>query len=254
MKLDITQELGWVTRKVQQREHLGRPARVVIARRDYDTDIADLWDAITNPERLPHWFLPVSGELRVGGRYQLLGNAGGEIQACAPPQQLALTWQFGSEMSWLEVQLTRATTASPDGASSNGASLDAASLDAASPDAVSPDAVSSAAPRTRLELRHIAHVGGDRWDQFGPGAVGVGWDLTLRGLGRHVWAGGSIDRVAALAWLASDEGKQFVRESSDSWCRAAIAAGEVSEVASAAAARTTAAYTGETVPAASTRG
>jgi len=228
MKLDITDELGWVTREVQQREHLGRPARVVVARRDYDADIADVWDAITNPERLPHWFLPVSGELRVGGRYQLLGNAGGEIQSCAPPQRLALTWQFGSELSWLEVQLRVASAAS--------------------------DAVSSAAVRTRLELRHIAHVGADRWEQFGPGAVGVGWDLTLRGLGRHVSAGGSVDRVAALAWLALDEGKQFVRESSDSWCRAAIAAGEVSEVASAAAARTTAAYTGQTVPAASTRG
>jgi uncharacterized protein YndB with AHSA1/START domain len=216
---DISQELGCVTREVRQQERHGRPARVVVASRDYDTDIQDVWDAITNPERLPRWFLPLSGELHVGGRYQLQGNAGGQIQSCTPPRQLGLTWEFGSEISWLEVQL----------------------------EVVNPEL-------TRLELRHIAHVGGDRWEQFGPGAVGVGWDLTLRGLGRHLASGVSVERGAALIWLASEEGKQFVRESSDSWCNAAIRAGEVEDVARVAAARTTAAYTGETVPAASTRG
>jgi uncharacterized protein YndB with AHSA1/START domain len=222
LKHDITQELGWVTREVQQREHDGRPARVVVARRDYDTDSADLWDAITNPERLPRWFLPLSGELRVGGRYQLQGNAGGQIQICVAPRELALSWEFGSEITWLEVQLSELSAAAPQ--------------------------------RTRLELRHIAHVAGERWAQFGPGAVGVGWDLTLRGLGRHLSDGASIEPGAALAWLASSEGKQFVRQSSESWCQAAIAAGEAADAARAAAARTTAAYTGETVPAASTRG
>lgn len=219
MKLDITQELGSVTREVLQQERDGRAARVVVVRRDFDSNIQDVWDAITNPERLPRWFLPLSGELRAGGRYQLQGHAGGEIQTCTPPCQLGLTWEFGSEASWLEVQLEGVST-----------------------------------ERTRLELRHIAHVGRDRWEQFGPGAVGVGWDLTLRGLDRHLSNGGSVERGDAMAWLGSDEGKQFVRESSDGWCNAAIAAGERADVAGAAAARTTAAYTGETVPAASTRG
>ena len=30
---------------------------------------------------------------------------------------------------------------------------------------------------TRLELEHIAHVDDERWAEFGPGAVGIGWDL-----------------------------------------------------------------------------
>jgi len=222
MNQEITQELAWVSREVQQLEHAGRPARAVVASRTYDTNLEDLWDAITNPERLTRWFLPLSGELRIGGRYQLQGNAGGEIQTCAAPRELALTWEFGSEVSWLEVQLSELSPAPPT--------------------------------RTRLALRHIAHVAGDRWAQFGPGAVGVGWDLTLRGLGRHLSHGASIDPDAALAWLASSEGKQFVRQSSEGWGQAAIAAGEPADAASAAAARTTAAYTGETVPAASTRG
>ena len=34
-----------------------------------DAAIDDVWDACTNPERIPRWFLPVSGDLRLGGRY-----------------------------------------------------------------------------------------------------------------------------------------------------------------------------------------
>ena len=33
----------------------------------YDTDIEDLWDACTDPERLARWIAKVSGDLRVGG-------------------------------------------------------------------------------------------------------------------------------------------------------------------------------------------
>jgi uncharacterized protein YndB with AHSA1/START domain len=43
----------------------------------YAAPVEDVWDACTNPARIPRWFLPVSGELRLGGRYQLEGNAGG---------------------------------------------------------------------------------------------------------------------------------------------------------------------------------
>jgi hypothetical protein len=47
-----------------------------------------------------------------------------------------------------------------------------------------------------------------------------------------------------MAWLGSDDGKQFVHRSSDDWRRASVAAGTDEAAASAAAARTTAAYTG----------
>src|SRR5437879_817894 len=76
-----------------------------------------------------------------------------------------------------------------------------------------------------LELEHGAHVDCDLWDQFGPGAVGVGWDLALLGLGRHLDAGAAVDRAASAAWTASEEGEAFVRRSSDDWGRASIAAG-----------------------------
>jgi uncharacterized protein YndB with AHSA1/START domain len=214
MKLDPLQQLGLVTREVQDQERHGRPARVVVASREYDTEIEDLWEAITSAERIPRWFLPITGELRLGGRYQLEGNAGGEIQTCVPPRQLAVTWEFGGGVTWLEVTLSPVDSA-----------------------------------RTRLELRHTAHIE-DHWKKFGPGAVGIGWELGLYGLAQYFAAGGAaVDRAEAMAWMGSEAGKAFIRRSSDGWCQAAIAGGDAPDVARAQAARTTAAYTGEPAPA-----
>ena len=103
---DVVRYIGAVTREVQTREFQGRPARVVVASCAYDTPIDDVWDAITSAERIPRWFLPVSGDLRLGGRYQLQGNAGGKITACEPPRTLDLTWEFGGQTSWVNVRLS----------------------------------------------------------------------------------------------------------------------------------------------------
>jgi uncharacterized protein YndB with AHSA1/START domain len=202
--------VGAIVRQVTRRDHRGKPAWVVIATRNYDTDIDDLWDALTSAERIPRWFLPISGELKPGGRYQFQGNAGGKITRCEPPRLLSVTWEYGAEVSWLNVTLT-----------------------------------ADASAGTRLQLEHIAHVEGDRWDRFGPGAVGVGWDLGLMGLASYLASGVGVDPAAAVAWQASEEGKAFMRESSEAWGRASIAAGTERSAAHAAASRTTAFYTGE---------
>jgi hypothetical protein len=121
-----------------------------------------------------------------------------------------VTWEFGGSTSWLTIKLG-----------------------------------DDPAGGTRLELEHIAHVDDGMWDQFGPGAVGVGWDLAIMGLGRHIETGATVDPNEAAAWSASDEGKDFVRRSSADWCRASIAAGTDEAAAKAAADRTTAFYSGE---------
>jgi uncharacterized protein YndB with AHSA1/START domain len=213
MNIDIAATLGAVVREISSRQHEGRMARVLVAARTYDTDIDDLWDALTGAERIPRWFLPVSGDLRLGGRYQLQGNAGGEIQACEPPRRLAVTWEYGGDVSWVTVKLAD----DPKGG-------------------------------TRLELEHVAHADPKRWDEFGPGAVGVGWDGVIMGLGRHLETGAAVDPQAAMAWMASPEGKDVLRGSSDAWCAASIATGTDAAAARAAAARTTAFYTGESPP------
>ena len=66
MKVEVEEIIGTVTREVSSREHEGKLARVVVATRDYDTHVHDLWEALTSPERIPRWFLPVSGDLRLG--------------------------------------------------------------------------------------------------------------------------------------------------------------------------------------------
>jgi uncharacterized protein YndB with AHSA1/START domain len=209
MHIDIQGHLGAVTRGVETREHQGQPVRVIIAARTYDTTVEDLWDAITTAERIPRWFLPVSGDLRPGGRFQLQGNAGGEILRCEPPRHLTVTWEWAGNVSWLEVRLA----AEPGGGA-------------------------------RLVLEHMAPED-DHWRQFGAGAGGVGWDMALMGLGEHLTGKAAVDPASAGAWMVSDEGRAFMRGSSDSWREASIASGIPPEVARAAAARTLAAYTGE---------
>ena len=217
MQFDVARQIGAVVREVASREHDGKTARVVIASRSYATSIEDAWDALTSAERIPRWFLPITGELRLGGRYQLQGNAGGTITECEPPRHLAVSWEFGGGTSWVVVRL------SEEGAES-----------------------------TRLELEHIAHEDEEFlkfWDQFGPGAVGVGWDLSLLGFGRHVETGETIGHEAAEAWALSDEGKHYVRSTSEAWREASTTFGTDPQAAREAADRTTAFYTGEGGPA-----
>lgn len=97
---------------------------------------------------------------------------------------------------------------------------------------------------TRFELEHIAYVDDERWAEFGPGAVGVGRDLGLMGLARHLSSGGSLDPKESMAWLGSEEGRRYVTPSSEGWYEASVAAGTPQAAARAAADRTTAAYTG----------
>jgi hypothetical protein len=88
MTTDPLAFLGAATRTVSTRDD---GAKVLVATRRYDTSIEDLWDALTSAERIPRWLLPISGELRLGGRYQLEGNAGGEILRCEPPRAPGLS-------------------------------------------------------------------------------------------------------------------------------------------------------------------
>jgi hypothetical protein len=65
-------------------------------------------------------------------------------------------------------------------------------------------------------------------------------------------SGAGVDPQAAVAWIASEEGRRFMTLSSGRWGEGSIAAGTDSTAARAAAERTTAFYTG--TPAASRTG
>src|SRR5436189_1049365 len=105
MPFDAIAYAGAIVRNVKSVERDGKPAKAVVATATYETSIEDLWDAVTTASRIKRWFLPVGGELKLGGRYQLEGNAGGTITACDAPTFFATTWEFGGQTSWVEVQL-----------------------------------------------------------------------------------------------------------------------------------------------------
>jgi uncharacterized protein YndB with AHSA1/START domain len=70
----------------------------------YDTDIKDLWSAITDPVRLARWYGKVEGDLRPGGEFRLYVEASqwegaGRIDTCEPPRHLVLTNRQSDE-SW----------------------------------------------------------------------------------------------------------------------------------------------------------
>jgi len=61
----------------------------------YDTDIDDLWSALTDPGRLARWYGRVEGKLRPGGELQVhipdAGERTGHVDACEPPRRLLVT-------------------------------------------------------------------------------------------------------------------------------------------------------------------
>jgi uncharacterized protein YndB with AHSA1/START domain len=77
----------------------------------YNTDIEDLWEACTTPERLVRWIAEVSGDLLVGSTVQAAFTstwAGpARIEVCDRPHHLLLTMDPGTEdESELEAWLT----------------------------------------------------------------------------------------------------------------------------------------------------
>jgi len=195
-----------VSRSIDTRTVDGEQVRVATIARTYPTDVEDLWEACTTAERIARWFLPVTGDLRLGGRYQLEGNAAGTVQRCDPPHRFVATWEFAGGVSAITVTLT----------------------------AVDAD-------RTRLELEHVGNVPEDFWDTYGPGATGIGWDLGLLGLARHL--DDPSARVDEAGFGASTEGRRFITESGEGWYAAALASGLDERAQREAADRSIAFYT-----------
>jgi uncharacterized protein YndB with AHSA1/START domain len=204
--IDIIEEINAISRAVGSGRIPAGACRTITVRRAYDADVDDVWDAITDPERLSRWFLPVTGDLRLGGTYQLKGNAGGEILHCEPPKLLKVTWVFGEDVTDVDITEVEVRLSPTD------------------------------AGGTALELAHAAVVPAERWTEYGPGAVGVGWDLTLLGLGLYLSTGEGIEDPEA--WESSPEARGFSTASAQAWGVAHEASGATAAEASVAAENT----------------
>jgi uncharacterized protein YndB with AHSA1/START domain len=211
IEIDVDHQIKAVRRNLGTREIETGKAHVVTVSQSYDTDAEDLWNAVTNVERIPRWFLPISGDLMVGGSYQLEGQAAGTILTCDPPKNFTATWEFGGNVSWIDVSV------SGDG----------------------PD-------RARLVLEHIMLVADDEiWREFGPGAVGMGWDSMLLGLALHLATGEAIDPSFGQQWTGTEDGRRFLTLSGEEWYAAGVAFGVEPAAARAMADRCLKAYLGE---------
>ena len=151
--IDIVEQINTTHRSLGDLEVADEPGRSVVLRRHYASPIEAVWDACTDRTRLSRWMGPVSGDLRLGGSFQVEGNASGEILRCEEPRLLRVTWVLGEGMATeVELRLT-----SGDGGS------------------------------TELELEHTtpAAVLDELVRAYGPGGtigVGTGWDLALLAL------------------------------------------------------------------------
>ena len=192
--IDIARHLSAVHREVSAKPET-ETVRVLL-RRSYDAEIDEVWSALTDPERVRRWFLPLTGDLRVGGTFNLEGNAGGDILDCQPPGLLRVT--FGGPTSIVELRLT-------------------------------PDAERDGA--TVLELDHsvpLAMAG----SAAGALYVGPGWDGAVMGLGLFL-AGEPIEDPVAMA--NSLEVQEFSLESLRVWAAIARASNSATEDEIAAA-------------------
>ncbi|MBH1933596.1 SRPBCC family protein [Streptomyces sp. AV19] len=169
--------------------------RSLLIRRTYDACIEDVWDACTRPSRIGRWLAPVRGDFRVGGAFEVEGNASGRVLRCERPRLLKVTWDYGLDAATeVEVRLSPA----PGGS-------------------------------TVFELRHASPS--ELVDELVrteglAGAVrnGAGWDLVLLGLDVFL----HDDDLDRAAWRDTPQVREFTIHSYRAWGDASRAAWGVS--------------------------
>lgn len=227
---DLTDHINAVHREVGRRRIPAGDGHAVVLSRRCDATLEDVWNACTTPERLARWLAPVTGDLRAGGGYRLEGNARragdarpaggahvaadarGTILACERPSLLRVTWVHGESVTEADVSEVTLTLSARD----YGATL--------------------------LTLEHAAVGAPGVWERYGPGVPGVGWDLALLGLARHL---DGDPRAGRENLPTTPEGRSLVTDVSQRWRAAHLAFGATAEAAERAAAETAAHFAPE---------
>ena len=77
----------------------------------FDTDVDDVWSAVTDPLRLAHWYGEIEGDLRLGGEYhaRLFASGwegAGRVEACEPRQRLLVRTKDAGEPDENDIEVT----------------------------------------------------------------------------------------------------------------------------------------------------
>lgn len=164
-----------VERRMVDREIAHGPARAAVLRRRYDAAVAEVWDAVTRPDRIDRYFLPVGGDLREGGTYAFQGQASGRILVCDAPRLLRVEWLPPGCRDVPDQLELRLTADGPD--------------------------------RTWLELEHasvadVFHTD-PAADTYSPA---LGWEGPLHFLGEHLR--GALPDRPSIEWYEFDEAEE----------------------------------------------
>ncbi|MCZ9635124.1 SRPBCC family protein [Rhodococcus sp. BH5] len=165
-----------VERSMGNREIAEGSARTAVLKRRYNASVDDVWDAITTPDRINRFFLPVSGDFQVGGSYAFEGQASGEILACDAPHLLRLQWTPPGDRGYSDQVEIRLTADGPDA--------------------------------TWLELEHASVADVFRNDpDTGCYGVGTGWEGPLHYLGEYLR--GTLPDAPSTEWYTFDEAEEL---------------------------------------------
>src|SRR5262245_13682448 len=77
----------------------------------FDTAIDELWAALTDTQRLAHWYGEVEGELRVGGGFRARLDASGwegtgRVEECEPPRRFLVVLKASHEPNEHSTEVT----------------------------------------------------------------------------------------------------------------------------------------------------
>ncbi|MCO1656465.1 SRPBCC domain-containing protein [Pseudonocardia humida] len=168
--------LALVQRSLRDREIAQGLARAAVLKRRYDAPVADVWSAITTPERIDRFFLPLRGDLREGGTYAFEGQASGRILVCDAPRLLRVEWV-------------------PPGCRDDGDQVEVR-LTADGPNA------------TWLELEHASVADVFHFDpEAGTYSPALGWEAPLHYLGEYLR--GVLPDRPGVEWHEFDEAEEM---------------------------------------------
>ncbi|MFI6027952.1 SRPBCC domain-containing protein [Amycolatopsis magusensis] len=175
---DITSQefsLPLVQRSMIDVEIAAGAARAAVLKRRFGAPAEKVWEAITTPDRIDRFFLPLDGDLREGGTYAFTGQASGRILLCNAPNVLRVAWNPPDRdtVDEVEVRLT------PDGPNAAWLELQHASV----------------APVFHTDLTA---------DKFSPA---IGWEAPLHFLGEYLR--GALPDRPAMEWYVFDEAEEL---------------------------------------------